>query len=80
MAGGSGPTGEMTGGSVTSGLPMDRDETTDEADVEQQRRLAAREESRWARGQRPDHPAETRAFPNDTVKAELAAAEAAATP
>lgn len=79
MAGGSGPTGEMTGGSVTSGLPMNRDNVT-VSDTEQRRREAAREESQWARGQRPDHPAETREFPNDTVKAELAAAEAAATP
>lgn len=78
MAGGSGPTGEMTGGTVVSGLPMNRDETTDSEDVEQQRRLAAREESRWARGDRDDHPEETRAFPNDHVKAQQAAEAAQA--
>lgn len=38
-------------------------------DVEQEKRLEARQEHDWAEGTRPDHPPLTHKYPNDYVKA-----------
>lgn len=65
-------------GSVTSGVHVDNAYPLVEGnlDEEQERRLQARQESDFVRGNRADRPEFTRAFPNDHVKAEQAAAEA----
>lgn len=70
----SGSTAAMTGGTEVSGLPMNRDNVS-APDDEQERRAQARDESAWARGERPDHPPFTRKGPDKTF-AERDAAEA----
>ena len=48
-----------TGGDVVSGVRPNRDHKNS-PDDEQKRRHAAREESRWAAGDRKTHPPQTR--------------------
>jgi hypothetical protein len=67
-------TAEPVGGEVTSGVNMNRDNTTF-PDEEQARREQARQESEWAQGLRDTHPSNVATYPNDFVKAQLEAAE-----
>lgn len=56
------------GGTITTGVFRDRSNTT-YPDFEQEKRSQAREESKWAAGDRTTHPAFTRVGPDDPSNA-----------